>query len=201
MPSHDACCAPGCSNRRDPFDKTLKFHRIPADPDQRRIWLGRINRADLREKDVTTSTRLCSEHFYEGCKTEEQPLPVYFCDRSYPLSRKPPKKRELTGIAEIDDGPSLKRCKHASTDPQACCLRLDRPRKEETSIATAEGDARTEAAEALLCLSDSAFGFQETESSVCLDGTIPDLDDLLAEEQEPCEIRDPHGLSLSRMSP
>ena len=46
------------------WDSSLKFHRIPADPDIRRVWIARINRADLRMSDVTSSTRLCSEHFF-----------------------------------------------------------------------------------------------------------------------------------------
>ena len=90
MPSHDSCCAQLCSNRRDPFDKSLKFHRIPADPDLRREWIARINRADLRVEDVSNSTRLCSEHFYEGCKTKEHPLPIYFAHKTYPVAEKRP---------------------------------------------------------------------------------------------------------------
>lgn len=110
MPGHDFCCAPGCSNSRDPFDKTLKFHRIPANPEVRRVWLSRINRADLREKDVTPNTRLCSEHFFQGEKTPEQPIPVYFLERTYPLARKGPRKRT---VENYKDAPCSKRRKNA----------------------------------------------------------------------------------------
>lgn len=99
MPSHDCCCAHDCSNRRDPFDKSLKFHRIPADPDIRREWISRINRSDLRVEDVTSSTRLCSEHFYEGCRTSDQPLPVYFSHKTFPLARKRPRNRDLSSFS------------------------------------------------------------------------------------------------------
>ena len=93
MPSPHHCCAPQCANVRDPFDKTLKFHRIPADPDVRREWIARINRKDLRVGDVTPNTRLCSKHFYDGCKTEDHPLPIYFAHKTYPVGQKQPRPR------------------------------------------------------------------------------------------------------------
>ena len=77
MLSHDACCAPKCSNGRDPHDSSLKFHRIPADHDrkERQIWIARINRADLREKDISPSTRLCSEHFLTAERQKTNLIP------------------------------------------------------------------------------------------------------------------------------
>ena len=98
MPSHDSCCAVGCTNRRGkPKCKGLQFYTIPKDTKVRSVWLARINRSDLREQDVTSNTCLCSAHFHLGRKTKEQALPVKFSHATFPLSRKPPCRKE-TGI-------------------------------------------------------------------------------------------------------
>ena len=89
MPSHDSCCAPGCQNWRGKSGCAgIRFYRIPRDKSVRLTWLARINRADLRLKDVTENTRLCSAHFHNGAKTNEQPLPVKFKHKTYPVCRR-----------------------------------------------------------------------------------------------------------------
>ena len=95
MPSRDSCCAPGCKNRRGKDGcEQVKFYRIPKDEDSRRIWLARINRADLRPAHVTDHTRLCSQHFVPGGRSPSQPYPIKFAHASYPLCRRQPAERK-----------------------------------------------------------------------------------------------------------
>ena len=89
MPSHDSCCAYGCSNWRGKKGcEGIRFYRIPKDEETRWTWIARINRQDLRLEDVTDNTHLRSAHFVDGQKTPAQPLPVIFKHRSYHLCRK-----------------------------------------------------------------------------------------------------------------
>ena len=91
MPGRDSCCAPGCSKWRGKSGcEGIPFYRIPGEETVRLTWLDRINRADLRAEHLTDNTRLCSAHFYLGKKSKEQPHPVYFAHRNYPLCRQPP---------------------------------------------------------------------------------------------------------------
>lgn len=67
MGKNDFCCAPGCPNSR----KTrvdLNFYRIPKDIKRRRVWLKRIRRKNF---SPTANTRLCSEHFIGGHKSDK----------------------------------------------------------------------------------------------------------------------------------
>ena len=67
MGKHDFCCAPGCSNSRKTRGD-LQFYRIPKDINRRRIWLKRIRRKNFMP---TENTRLCSEHFLGGQKSDD----------------------------------------------------------------------------------------------------------------------------------
>lgn len=67
MGKNDFCCAPGCSNSRKTRGD-LKFYRIPKDINRRRVWLKRIRRKNV---SPSVNTRLCSEHFIGGQKSDE----------------------------------------------------------------------------------------------------------------------------------
>ncbi|KAK3919630.1 Cocaine esterase [Frankliniella fusca] len=70
------CCVYGCSQK--PVKGGPNFFRIPTVREnegeqvflltrrRRALWLSRINRKDLREENVTSSTRICPKHFVSG---------------------------------------------------------------------------------------------------------------------------------------
>ena len=64
---NDFCCAPGCSNSRK-TSGDLNFYRIPKDINRRQVWLKRIRRKNF---SPTVNTRLCSEHFIGGHKSDD----------------------------------------------------------------------------------------------------------------------------------
>ncbi|XP_064458996.1 uncharacterized protein LOC135369296 [Ornithodoros turicata] len=49
------------------------LHRFPADPDLKRQWLSAVNRKDFVP---SPSSRVCSEHFVDGRKTDQNPVPM-----------------------------------------------------------------------------------------------------------------------------
>lgn len=55
------CCVPQCSNRSS--DKTLHFHRFPADRNNRKRWCVAIRRDVGANFAITSHTRVCSAHF------------------------------------------------------------------------------------------------------------------------------------------
>lgn len=63
------------------------------------MWVSRVNRADLLLKDITNNTVLCSLHFHQGKKTLDQPHPVRFAHRSYPLCRHKSFRLPATALA------------------------------------------------------------------------------------------------------
>ena len=86
MPSHDSCCAFGCTNRRNKPEcraRGIRFFGFPKKADIRQEWVRRISRENLRPSDVTKNTKLCSEHFPDGKPTAAQPYPCYFSHRNY----------------------------------------------------------------------------------------------------------------------
>ena len=93
MPSHDHCCAPQCANVRDPFDKTLKFPRISQ---LTQTFAVSVMQGSTETICVwETWHQILSEHFCEGCKTVEHPVPIYFAHKTYryPVGRKRPRPR------------------------------------------------------------------------------------------------------------
>ncbi|KAK0139953.1 THAP domain-containing protein 1 [Merluccius polli] len=62
-----SCCAVGCTNRFNKFNKTRKFYRIPSTrtplkANRRRRWLQAIRRSDWNEQMIKNAT-ICSDHF------------------------------------------------------------------------------------------------------------------------------------------
>ncbi|XP_077522440.1 uncharacterized protein LOC144133318 isoform X2 [Amblyomma americanum] len=49
------------------------LHRFPADRDLRRRWIVAVNRKDFFP---TESSRVCSQHFVDGRRTERNPVPM-----------------------------------------------------------------------------------------------------------------------------
>ncbi|CAH1991940.1 unnamed protein product [Acanthoscelides obtectus] len=55
----ESCSAVNCCNRRRK-DVKMKFHRIPTDPNMRKLWLIAIRRVNFTP---STSTVICEKHF------------------------------------------------------------------------------------------------------------------------------------------
>ena len=86
VPGRESCCAVDCRNWRGKAGcDGVKFYRISKDKDARLVWISRINRLDLRVGDLSKNTRLCSAHFHDGVKTADQPYPIKFSHKTYPL--------------------------------------------------------------------------------------------------------------------
>ena len=62
MPSHDHCCVPGCSNRREKRSD-LSFHPFPAQEDRRKRCVVAVRRDEGEDFRITDSTVVCGEHF------------------------------------------------------------------------------------------------------------------------------------------
>ena len=62
MPSHDHCCVPGCSNRREKRSD-LSFHPFPAQEDRRKRWVVAVRRDEGEDFQITGNTVVCGEHF------------------------------------------------------------------------------------------------------------------------------------------
>ena len=67
MGKNDFCCAHGCSNSRK-RNPDPQFYRIPVDLSRRKAWLKRIRRENFTP---TENTRICSEHFVGGAKSDD----------------------------------------------------------------------------------------------------------------------------------
>ncbi|CAM1293284.1 Uncharacterised protein r2_g235 [Pycnogonum litorale] len=61
----DTCCAINCNNDRD---SGVSLYRIPADPERSNRWIAAIRR-DKWEHNKWT--RLCSQHFISGAKSDD----------------------------------------------------------------------------------------------------------------------------------
>ncbi|KAK0135510.1 hypothetical protein N1851_028635 [Merluccius polli] len=67
-----SCCAVGCTNRFNKFNKTRKFYRIPSTrtplkANRRRLWLQAIRRSDWNEQMIKNAT-ICSDHFISAAQ-------------------------------------------------------------------------------------------------------------------------------------
>uniref|UniRef100_A0A8D0CPL0 THAP-type domain-containing protein n=1 Tax=Sander lucioperca TaxID=283035 RepID=A0A8D0CPL0_SANLU len=72
----DSCCAIGCTNHRGE-KPGLCFYRIPSDkenPERRQLWIQAIRRATVSGNGTwqpSQYTRLCSDHFIKGAKSDD----------------------------------------------------------------------------------------------------------------------------------
>lgn len=86
------CAAYGCTNNQKKRNAARKqlcgthgvaqeecgcniylLHRFPADPELRRRWVIAINRKGFAP---TASSRVCSQHFVDGKRSEQNPVPM-----------------------------------------------------------------------------------------------------------------------------
>ena len=65
MPSHDHCCVPLCTNRRDKCPN-VRFHCFPREDQLRIRWLVVIRRDEGEFFRISGSTVVCSDHFLPG---------------------------------------------------------------------------------------------------------------------------------------
>ncbi|XP_039551068.1 THAP domain-containing protein 1-like [Pimephales promelas] len=73
MPS--ISCAVSCDNSKSQrYDKKLKFYNIPKNPERRHKWISAIKRDHWTP---TEHSRLCSEHFISGMKSDNPLNPDY----------------------------------------------------------------------------------------------------------------------------
>ena len=92
MGKNDFCCAHGCSNNRKRNPK-LQFYRIPGDLSRRKAWLKRIRRKNFTP---TENTRICSEHFVGGAKSDDPEAEGYvpsIFSHSHSVSNTPRRSR------------------------------------------------------------------------------------------------------------
>lgn len=73
MGKNDFCCAAYCSNRRNKRPQ-LQYYRIPKERKLRQKWLDLIRREGWTPNDYS---RLCSEHFIKGKKSQDPDSPSY----------------------------------------------------------------------------------------------------------------------------
>ena len=76
----DRCSAVECSNSRlRDSSRGIKFYRFPKDTIRRNRWITLVNRKEPSGSlwNPDTYSRLCSEHFLSGKKSEEPDDPDY----------------------------------------------------------------------------------------------------------------------------
>ena len=92
MGKNDFCCAYGCSNNCK-RNSDLQFYRIPKELSRRKLWLRRIQRENVSPTD---NTRISSEHFVGGSKSDdpeaERYVPSIF-SHSHSVSNTPRRSR------------------------------------------------------------------------------------------------------------
>ncbi|XP_041129111.1 THAP domain-containing protein 1-like [Polyodon spathula] len=127
----DVCCAVGCTNRRGKQFR-VSFYRIPAEPDRRAKWISAINRVaktDSRNPKSKTDwtptqyTRLCSEHFIKGKKSDNPLSPDYVPSifNHTPSTRKNKRARDM----ERFEGRQDKKRKRPEEESEAAAGLLD----------------------------------------------------------------------------
>ena len=92
MGKNDFRCAPGCANNRK-RNSNLQFYRVPSDLSRRKAWLSRIRRKNFTPTD---NTRICSEHFVGGAKSDDPKAEGYvpsIFSHSHSVSNTPRRSR------------------------------------------------------------------------------------------------------------
>ncbi|XP_077498801.1 uncharacterized protein LOC144109904 [Amblyomma americanum] len=69
----DSTCAKHAVSRSQCGCDMFMLHRFPVDPELNRQWTSLVNRKDFAP---TTNSRVCSLHFVDGKRTEQNPLPM-----------------------------------------------------------------------------------------------------------------------------
>ena len=115
MGKHDKCCVGGCGNdKRYPEEQkkkghvaTLKWHHLTTDHINRPLWIKSISRGrDYFEPGDWTY--VCSNHFFDGKPTKNNPNPTLYLNESSQKDRTPVKRRLLkrTPLREATEEPS-----------------------------------------------------------------------------------------------
>lgn len=98
MPKRVKCCIPGCGNSYK-NKGTLRFFRIPKDPDVRNTY--RLLLRDQRVRLDSDGTRICSAHFESGVKRSRTHLPNIFPWNTDEDQRVGEKRKNLENIASV----------------------------------------------------------------------------------------------------
>uniref|UniRef100_A0A8C6S5E0 THAP-type domain-containing protein n=1 Tax=Neogobius melanostomus TaxID=47308 RepID=A0A8C6S5E0_9GOBI len=101
-----ACCAVGCVNRQG-CKPNVSFYHIPADQDRRRRWIAAINRKDWQPSKYS---RICSEHFLQGKKSQD-PLSPDYVPSVFAHTKSPAKRRALKTLQKYGMRQEIKRKK------------------------------------------------------------------------------------------
>lgn len=104
MPSHDHCCVPACTSRRDK-QPHLSFHSFPKTEPSRAQWIVAVKRDEGPYFRISNSTVVCSEHFTEDDFTLPASSPV-----GYGRARRRLKSGAVPSVFSF----SAKRCKRVS---------------------------------------------------------------------------------------
>lgn len=156
------CAAYGCTNNQKKRNAARKqlcgthgvaqeecgcniylLHRFPADPELRRRWVIAINRKGFAP---TASSRVCSQHFVDGKRSEQNPVPMLRLgyDTKVVIARRRLVKHELQVAAEKETALKVKN----SLCPDAKCQTARMPNAVRTSAVHSWTVARVEGATA-----------------------------------------------------
>ncbi|XP_069688224.1 uncharacterized protein [Periplaneta americana] len=134
------CCVFSCNNRYCNTEKNVKFYSFPSRPhemDLKRRWIIAVNRkeADGTLWTPSKSSRICSEHFIGGCKSQNPASPAYV-PSIFPECY----KRESTGTDSLNRFKRLKKRTEIISQPDT-----SDPLEDSASIlVTTKTDAQTQ---------------------------------------------------------
>ncbi|XP_077080745.1 uncharacterized protein LOC143733085 [Siphateles boraxobius] len=111
MPS--ICCAVSCDNSKSQRnDKKLKFYNIPKNPERRQKWISAIKRDHWTP---TEHSRLCSEHFISGTKSDNPLNPNYVPSLFAYLSPEE-RQRKINCYKKFEQTQAVKRKRSCTSD-------------------------------------------------------------------------------------
>ncbi|XP_054480177.1 peroxynitrite isomerase THAP4-like [Anoplopoma fimbria] len=118
----DSCCAVGCTNRRG-NKPGLCFYRIPSErehPERRALWICAIKRGKGKQWQPSKYTRICSEHFVKGAKSDIPISPDWVPSVFTPATKKRKREKQHSGMknkrVEEEEEDEEKKKKQAAVD-------------------------------------------------------------------------------------
>eukprot|EP00794_Sanderia_malayensis_P007394 gene7394-8214_t len=119
------CAVNGCRNRQ--FKGSgIHFFSFPSDPEQKRIWVDKINRKDY---EPTVHSRVCSLHFEDNC-FEKDPAVLKSID--WKLNRPKIKQFAVPSIRLKDEDTTSLLEKNNQVGPMVVSLKKERLKQTST---------------------------------------------------------------------
>ncbi|XP_041847555.1 uncharacterized protein LOC121643965 isoform X1 [Melanotaenia boesemani] len=114
-----SCCAVGCTNRQG-HKPGISFYRIPKNPERRRQWIAAINR---KSWEPTALSRLCSEHFLNGQKSDN-PLSPNYVPTVFAHTKSPQKRKAITNLNNFQRREAMKKRKRQEGEHRQAAKQL-----------------------------------------------------------------------------